>query len=63
MQYGNPQGSVLGAGALPVAGGLVSTPFVLELAAGAHTIQLDPLPDTASDFNDPFLVVALELPR
>jgi len=25
--------------------------------------QLDPLPDTASDSNDPFVVVALELPR
>jgi hypothetical protein len=42
---------------------LVSTPFVVDLAAGAHTVQLDPLPDTATDFNDPFVVVALELPR
>jgi hypothetical protein len=41
----------------------VSTPFVVDLTAGAHTIQLQPLPDTASDFNDPFVVVALELPR
>ena len=41
----------------------VSTPFVVDLAAGAHTIQLQPLPDTASDANDPFVVVALELPR
>jgi hypothetical protein len=42
---------------------LVSTPFVLDLAAGAHTVQLDPLPDTSSDLNDPYVVVALELPR
>lgn len=41
----------------------VSTPFVLDLAEGAHTVQLVPLPDTASDFNDPYVVVALELPR
>jgi hypothetical protein len=41
----------------------VSTPFVVDLTAGAHTIQLQPLPDTASDSNDPFVVVALELPR
>ncbi len=42
---------------------LVSTPFVLELAQGAHTVDLQPLADTATDSNDPFVVVALELPR
>lgn len=43
---------------------LVSAPLVLaRLAAGAHTVELQPLSGTSSDFNDPYRVVALELPR
>jgi hypothetical protein len=42
---------------------LVSTPFVLDLPAGAHTVDLEPLAGTSTDLNDPFVVVALELPR
>lgn len=42
---------------------LVSTPLVVDLPEGAHTVQLEPLADTSTDSNDPFAVVALELPR
>lgn len=43
---------------------LVATPFVLpRLPAGAHTVELQALPETSSDSNDPYRVVALELPR
>ena len=43
---------------------LVATPFVLpRLAAGAHTVELQALAGTSSDLNDPYRVVAVELPR
>lgn len=43
---------------------LVSAPIVLaRLAAGPHTVELQPLSGTSSDFNDPYRVMALELPR
>jgi hypothetical protein len=43
---------------------LVSAPLILaDLPEGPHTVDLEPLPNTVTDFNDPFVVVALELPR